>query len=306
MPSPALHLTPEKLTDYFLTSTRFSQPHFAQLIDQADQALPSIHLIGHLNPIHPQLIHILGRYEIDFINASSHTELSILIENIINKGARYLIFQNIKNIPPIFFKQSRLHIIQTHSKDENLAYTITHEVNQLYAERISQHGSFVIIHGQGLLITGDSGTGKSSLLLALVEQNHLWVADDITLFYPNTKKQIIGHSCNKLKEFIHIKGLGPINMDLSAGKAARVESHPLDGIIHLSNDILKDTQKISAYTQYDTLNLLGIDFPRWYFSSTQTNLRLLAEFCAKNISLSKWGNNASDELEHALTNALQT
>lgn len=302
---PSLHpltLTPEELTNYFRTSCLFSQAHLAQI---TDPAFTVSHLAGHLNPIHPQLIHIISSCEINHINALSETDLANLIQKIIDHGARYLVFQNINEIPSLLFKQNHLHIIQTTSKDENLAHTIMQEINHQYTKRVNLHGSFVIIHGQGLLISGDSGTGKSSLLLALINENHRWVADDSTFFYLNTENQIIGHSDEKLNEYIHIKGLGPINMDLSFGKATRAKNHPLDGIIHLSNNIMSDAKKISAYDQCDKLNLLGIDIPRWYFSSTQPNLALLAENCAKNISLSKWGDNPADGLEYAMKNTLQ-
>lgn len=304
MPSPPkLTLTLENLTHYFQASPLFHQIHFASSTT-CNQALP--HRTGYLNPLSRQAVHIISIDEMHHIERLSTNHLQNLIDELIANGAKYLIFQKISTIPPIFFTQKVFHLIQTSTEDTHLPQTINRELNQQFSKRTALHGSFVVLFGQGILITGDSGTGKSNLLLALVNQGHLWISDDTSEFYQNTQQQIIGHSADKLNGYIHVKGLGPINMDHSFGQAVRLKEHPIDGIVHLSNTIKEDIKKVSAYTQHDTFNLIGTSLPRWYFSASQPNLSLLMENCAKNINLSKWNNNPVDGLDNALTKTLQT
>ena len=218
-------------------------------------------------------------------------------------NALYLIFENQENIPAPLFQQDKIHLVISKCPLKDLNTKITHEVNEHIAERISQHGAFVVVFNKGILITGECGVGKSSLLLSLVKQGHLWIADDLCLFFLNDQNQVVGHASDNLSEFIHIKGIGPVNMDKSYGQACRIQSYPLAAVIHLSNNSINN-KNVSAYTQLDSLTLLEKNFPMWHFPTTYPDLATMVENCAKNLILNDWNYNTINGLDNALNNAL--
>ena len=293
----------DRLLSYFKNAEELYLTHLASA---ENHHYSNSDIISYLNPIHPYLIHLIGESESDFLKNLSDIELNKLIDQLSTHNAQYLIFENQNAIPACFFKQNKIHLIISNSPLKNLKPQLTHEVNQSIAERVSQHGTFVVVFNKGILITGDSGTGKSSLLLSLIKQGHLWVSDDLSLFFLNNNNQVIGHASDKLSGFIHIKGIGPVNMDKNYGQACRIQSHPLAAVIHLSNNSINENNKISAYTQLDTLTLLNKNFPMWHLPTTHSDLTTMVENCAKNLILNDWNYNAINGLENALNNALAT
>ena len=300
-------IKPDQLTDFFQNAAEHHLVHRATLIDDNCTAnVKENELVGYLNSTRPYLINIVGDYEIAYLNALSTPEQIDLIDHLSSQGTQYLIFNPSLDIPKLFINQHHLHIAQSEYSQLFLQQHLACELIKHFANRESLHGSFVVIQGQGILISGDSGTGKSSLLLDLVKQNHLWVADDSPLFYLNANNQIIGHSSGALSEFVHVKGLGPINMDKSFGQANRIPSHPLAAVIHLSNNSHTDNKHLSAYTQRDMLTLHNRNFPMWHLPSNHPNLTSMVESCAKSLILNEWGYDGINGLENALNNALSS
>ena len=148
------------------------------------------------------------------------------------------------------------------------------------------------------------GDGKSNLLLNLIDRRHLWVADDLVLFYLNERNTLIGHAANELSPFIHVKGLGPINMDQTYGQSCRIASHSLAAVIHLSDNSHNENMNLSAFNQQDSLLLHNTRIPMWQMSKSNANLPCMVENCAKSLILNNWGYSASSGLENALNNML--
>jgi len=290
----------DKLFNYFNNAEELHLTHCASAVNYSSNC----DIIAYLNPIHPSLIHLIGKNESNFLQNLSDIELNGLIEQLSTHNAQYLIFEDQSTIPDCFFKQNKIHLVVSKSPLKSLKPQLSREVNQSIAERISQHGAFVVIFNKGVLITGNSGAGKSSLLLSLIKQGHLWVADDLSLFFLDNNDHVIGHAMDKLSEFIHIKGIGPVNMDKNYGQASRIQSHPLAAVIHLSNNSANENKKISAYAQLDTLTLLDKNFPMWHLPTKHPDLTTMVENCAKNLILNDWDYSAIIGLENALNNAL--
>lgn len=293
--------TARNLHQYFQNTETFDLVHCASGLNNLTE---DCDLASYLNPVHPFLIHIIASNEAAYLNTLSPHEQLALITKLSAQQAQYLIFEDPKAIPATFFQQNNINLVTSQFPDKTLPQKLTRTILDATAERTTIHGAFVVIFGQGILITGDSGSGKSSLLNNLVDQGHLWVADDSPLFYLNSDNVVIGHADRELSEFIHIKGLGPINMDKTHGQACRIRAHPLAALMHLSNNTCNENKNISAYTQRDTRKIFKQNFPMHHFSPSHPNLVLMAEMYAKSLILKQWDYDAAIGLENALNNAL--
>ncbi len=293
-----MNINASSLALYFEASPQFHLVHSAT---HPRTSTENCDILGYLNPIHPFQLHVIGKKEIDYLDTLSDNQQLALANQLASQQALCLLFEKQHNIPPLFFQQKHLHIVVSqHACEDDFIQTLSAELSQQLTEHSTQNGSFVVVFGKGILITGKSGAGKSSLLLSLIRQGHLWVTDDASSFYRDTQGQIIGFTQNHLQEYIHIKGLGPINMDKTYGLACRMHSHPLDAIIHLSNNITELSSQISAYTQQDTKMIFDKNFPLWQCLSTHPNLTFMVENCAKHLILRDWGYDSATELENSL------
>ncbi len=293
-----MNINASRLTLFFKTSPQFHLIHSATHLG-AD--VETCDILGYLNPIHPFQLHVIGKNEIDYLGTLSDNEQIVLVKQLASQQALCLIFEEQHNIPLPFFQQNQLHIVVSQRAFQaNFFQTLLDELNQHLTKCSTQNGAFVVVFGKGILITGKSGTGKSSLLLSLVKQGHLWVTDDASPFYRDTRGNVIGHTQKHLQEYVHIKGLGPINMDKTYGLACRIYSHPLDAVIHLSNNTAEANPQISAYTQEDTKMIFDMKFPLWHCLSTHPNLTLMVESRAKHLILRDWGYDSVIELENTL------
>ena len=114
-----------------------------------------------------------------------------------------------------------------------------------------QHGVFMKIFDTGVLISGDSGVGKSELALALLDRGHQLIADDVVEFF-NLDDEVIGRAPLKLKNFLEVRGLGVFNIKTIFGDCAILEQHHLSMIIHLQKvDIIP--REVSLTPLYQTL-----------------------------------------------------
>jgi HPr kinase/phosphorylase len=176
----------------------------------------------------------------------------------------------------------------------------------VFAERLSehtnQHGVFMQILGQGVLLTGAEGTGKSSLALELIERQHRLVADDAPLFYrfPETR-HIYGLCPAPLQGFLHVRELGALHVGKLFGRHALASVSELDLVIELCDaEQTMPKPQLSTYHRY--YQLLGAEVPVIKLSTKgHRNLALMVETAVKNHVLYKDGYDAN----RALTDKLQ-
>jgi len=162
---------------------------------------------------------------------------------------------------------------------------------------VQKHGVFMRIHGLGVFITGQSGTGKSSLALELIGRGHALVADDICQFYRMPKTQSISGMCPPLLyDLLHIDELGVLNIAKLFGPASSLAVHELNLVIELVYGHRPNAaQRLQA--QPYRFEVLDMAIPQLKIRPRQTeNLALLVETAVKNQLLYRDGYDANADL----------
>jgi len=162
--------------------------------------------------------------------------------------------------------------------------------------QLSLHGVFMDIFGLGVLLTGDSGIGKSEIALALLSRGHRLVADDsIELQVDN--QSLTGRCPEILKNFLEVRGLGILNIKAMFGDGAIRDHAPLSLVTHLvdiSNFEIKSTERL--YGMHSKLSILGIDVARVVIPvGPGRNLSTLLEAAVRNHRLRSTGYDASTD-----------
>jgi len=253
--------------------------------------------IHYLNPIHPLAIHLIGRHEHEYLHSLSSEQQINLIHHLESNSAKLLVFEDGSNIPNPFLEQCDLSIITFSTNEKLTISSMLSELDELSLREVGLPGSFVVVFNQGIFITGKSGSGKSELLLSLVDKGHLWIADDLTLFRLCNHTKIVASASENLSSFIHVKNIGPINMDYNYGLGSRLKQHRLAACVHLSNNIIHTTNETNRLNPQKTTRILGQTFPELNVDSDSNHLTLLVENYARQLNLENWNYSAANNIK---------
>ena len=164
------------------------------------------------------------------------------------------------------------------------------------AEKTIIHGVFLEVHGLGVLITGESGIGKSELALELITRNHCLISDDAPEFSLAESETVHGACPDALRDFVEVYGLGLLNIRAMYGDAAIKSRQDLHLVIHLKKMKSEDMQQVNRIVgSFGLKNVLGVDIPVVTLPiGAGRNLAVLVEAAAKHHILLRKGYNAPE------------
>jgi HPr kinase/phosphorylase len=198
--------------------------------------LSSADLVGHLNLIHPNRVQVLGTPEIDWANRQALEKVIHHIGEIISARPPALVVADGCEVPETV--RSLCESGDTPLFTSPLSAAAVINALRLYlsrqlAETVSLHGVFMDVLGMGVLITGDSGVGKSELGIELISRGHGLVADDVVEISRLSGDTLEGRCPELLKDFIEVRGLGLLNIRTIFGETACRRKMKLKLIVHL-------------------------------------------------------------------------
>ncbi len=163
--------------------------------------------------------------------------------------------------------------------------------DNFFAPQTEIHGSLVNIYGQGVLITGKSGIGKSEMVIELIKNNHLFVGDD-RIVVTNKSSVLYGRSHPILQNLIEVRGIGIMDMSKTNGYQAIMDVTTIDLVVELfsfEQNKLDDSERLDAH--YQTQNLLGVDVPFIRIPvSSGRSISTIVEAAVGQLKLVKSGN----------------
>lgn len=173
-------------------------------------------------------------------------------------------------------------------------------LNKSLAPRATLHGVLVDVYGVGVLITGESGVGKSEAALELVKRGHQLVADDVVDVCKVNDKRLTGESPETVRHFMEIRGIGIIDIKAMYGVGAVLMSKSIDLVIHL-----EAWKEKKAYDRLglsdDFTTIMDVRVPQVVLPVRPgRNLAIIIEVAARNFSLKHMGYSAAKELDRRL------
>ena len=248
--------------------------HFEQLtgdeqslkrcITVPDTNRPGLEFTGYYHHSLRERIVMLGTKELSYINSISEEEQNKHYDYLTHEVTPCIVITRDMECPQNLFEiatKKNFPILRSKDRTYRCIIDIVTYLDEQLAESISKHGVLMQIYGKGVLITGESGMGKSEVALELIKRGHLLVADDrvdCSLFH----KEIIGQAPEILKDFLEIRGIGIINVPRMFGFSSVLDKTKVDLMIHLEPwDPTKEYARVGIEdTKYE--NILGIDIPK--------------------------------------------
>lgn len=169
------------------------------------------------------------------------------------------------------------------------------------APRSTLHGVLVDVYGVGVLITGESGVGKSETALELVKRGHQLVADDVVDICRVNDNRLVGQSPENIRHFMEIRGIGIIDIRAMYGVSAVMTNRSIDMVIHLEPWKEKKSYDRLGLSE-DFTTIMDVKVPQIVLPVRPgRNLAIIVEVAARNFSLKQMGYSAAKELDRRLT-----
>lgn len=272
----------------------------AKILDSSIVNSSNKGLIGHLNLIHPNWVQVLSETEIRHLQslpAASFTETLMQLEN---SGVLCLIVAGTENIPQelvAYANTTHTPLFRSPLPSVHLMWLVRHYIVKALAESTTRHGVFLDVLGVGVLITGDSGVGKSELGLELITRGNGLVADDITELYRISPETLEGRCPELLRDFLEVRGLGVLNIRTMFGETAVRRKKSLKLVVHLHRPLRGDLSHLerlpltAGHQEILGVKISTVSIP----VMAGRNLAVLVEAAARNFVLQQRGIDSMQE-----------
>lgn len=281
--------TPTKVEDVVLTS--------------ADVNRPGLLLTGYDLFFEPGRLQILGKAEMSYLSTLDEAEQRSNLHTLFAaKPPAVIISRGQEPFEAMFefAKEENVTLLRSNDGTSIMMSAMISILSVELAQRITRHGVLVEIYGEGVLIVGESGVGKSETAIELVKRGHRLIADDAVELRRVSNRTIIGSAPENIRHFIELRGVGIVNVARIFGSGAVKMSEKIDLIAQFEPwDRTKNYSHTGIETQ--TTDLLGIQVPSTVIPIMPgRNLAVILETAAINNRQKKMGYNAAKDLMNRL------
>ncbi|WP_348755506.1 HPr(Ser) kinase/phosphatase, partial [uncultured Aquincola sp.] len=246
-------------------------------------------LVGYLNYIHPYRVQIVGRREVAYLSQSADETLERRISRIVTLEPPVLIVAD-DQVPPdrltAMCDRAEIPLFVTAESAGHVIDVVRGYLAQLFAERTTRHGVFMDILGLGVLLTGESGLGKSELGLELISHGHGLVADDAVDLYRVSQTAIEGRCPELLINLLEVRGIGLLDIKAIFGETAVRRKMRLKLIVHLvrKETMEREFERLPYEPMYE--EVLGVPVRKVIIAvDAGRNLAVLVEAAVRNTIL---------------------
>ena len=252
-------------------------------------------LVGYLNYIHPYRVQILGEREVAYLTQGSKEDCARRISRIITLEPPVMVVADGQTAPDTLISMCERGQLPMFATSESAAFVIDvlrAYLSKHFADRTSMHGVFMDILGMGVMITGESGLGKSELGLELISRGHGLVADDAVDLFRINQTTIEGRCPELLQNLLEVRGIGLLDIKAIFGETAVRRKLRLKLIVHLvRRETLEREYERIPYEPL-TQDLLGIPVRKVIIQvEAGRNIAVLVEAAVRNAILQLRGVN---------------
>lgn len=268
---------------------------------------PALQLAGYFEHFEATRLQIIGFVEYTYMENMTKKRKAEIFEQLLSYPIPCIIFCRELQPDELFLKKAvekGIPILMTKQATSNFTAEIIRWLNVQLAPCISVHGVLVDVFGEGLLITGESGIGKSEAALELIKRGHRLVTDDVVEIRKVSEDTLVGTAPDITKHFIELRGIGIIDVKMLFGVSSVKETQSIDLVIHLEDwDKDKEYDRLGLqeeYTEYLGNKVVCHNLP----IRPGRNLAIICESAAVNHRQKKMGYNAAQELYARVQNSL--
>ncbi|MEY4960212.1 MAG: hypothetical protein RL610_391 [Pseudomonadota bacterium] len=266
-----------------------------KMIDQSAQGV-----VGHLNFIHPNWVQILSETETDYLGQLDPIALQENINQLDQSSIACIIVTGGASIPALLralAESSRIPLLRSPYSGLEVIWLLRTYLGRVLAPPSTLHGVLLDVLGMGVMITGESGVGKSELALELVSRGHGLVADDVVELRRIAPETLEGRCPPMLRDFLEVRGLGVLNIRTIFGETAVRRRKSMKLIVHLLKPGGADANSVERLPINDVNEtVMGVNVRKVIIPVVAgRNLAVLVEAAVRNYVLQLRGIDSTKE-----------
>lgn len=285
--------------EHKLTPLHTSQDYDSAVIKTADVNRPAMQLTGFYNYFDPKRLQIIGRVESTYLDSISPEQRYESLERFMSYDiAALVICHGVTPFPECLelAKKYDRNLFITEMDTSEFQADVIRSLHNHLAPRLTTHGVLVEVYGEGVLLMGDSGIGKSETALELIKRGHRLVADDAVEIKLIGKDTLVGSAPEIIRYYMELRGIGVINVRHIYGVGAVKPECNIDVVVKMET-----WREGKAYDRLglsdETEEILGVKLPSVTIPVTPgRNLAVILELAAMNNRQKKMGFNAAQTL----------
>ncbi|MCT2537302.1 HPr(Ser) kinase/phosphatase [Aquibacillus koreensis] len=269
---------------------------------------PGIEMTGYFKYYPKERLQLLGKTELSYYSDLSHAERMDRAEQICTDITPGIVVTRGLDVPEELIEAcnaSGVPLMRSPYKTTRVISRLTNYLEAKFAPFTALHGVLVDVYGIGVLITGQSGVGKSETALELVKRGHRLVADDSVEIRQEDYDRLIGTAPPLIEHLLEIRGLGIINVMTLFGAGSVRSYKKISMIINLETwDQKRQYDRLGL--EENTMKIIDVEVPKLILPVRPgRNIAVIIEVAAMNFRLKRMGVNAAEEFSERLTNMIQ-
>lgn len=278
-------------------------------ISSPEVSRPGLALSGFVDVFEPFRIQIIGKAEHKYLSGLSISQRAIRINAFFKmKPVAVVVTSNLQIYDDMLeaARAENIPLLRTEERTSPFMAALIALLNTSLAPRITRHGVLVEVYGEGVLILGDSGIGKSETAIELVKRGHRLIADDAVEIKRVSNQTLVGTAPDLIRYYIELRGIGIVDVRRLFGMGAVKATERIDLVIKLESwapDKLYDRFGLDEETE----NILGIGVPAITIPVHHgRNLAVVIEIAAMNNRQKKMGYNTAEEFNKRLMEQIES
>ena len=287
-----LHI-PDLADNILISSTRINRP--------------GLQMVGFYDHYEAARLQIIGKVEYHYLMTLSEDERYIALENFFKSSPVGVIFSTsieVSDHTVALAEKYRVPLLRTSKTSSDFMAALIAFLNVELGPRITRHGVLVEVYGEGILLLGDSGVGKSETAIELLKRGHRLIADDAVEIKRVSATSLVGRAPEIIRHYVELRGIGIVDVRRLFGMGAVKESENIDLVINLEawqNNKMYDRLGLDE----STTEILGISVPSIVLPvSPGRNLSVVIEVAAMNNRQKKMGYNTAEEFNKRLMQSI--
>ena len=268
---------------------------------------PALQLAGFFDHFDSDRVQVIGRVEAAYIDTLDRETKLSRYEQLLSFNVPCIVYCRGLEVDEEMVEMARKYkipLLKTTKQTSSFEAEIIRWMKVMLAPCISIHGVLVDVYGEGVLITGESGIGKSEAALELIKRGHRLVTDDVVEIRKVSDETLIGTAPEITRHFIELRGIGIIDVKTLFGVESVKETQGIDMVIHLEDwDKEKEYDRFGLEEEYTEIlgnKVVCHNLP----VRPGRNLAVIVESAAVNWRQKKMGYNAAQELYNRVQNSI--
>ena len=277
-------------------------------ISSSDLNRPGLQMVGFFDYFDTSRLQVLGKVECTYLEQFKSEQRAEMLDRFFShEFPAIIITRDIRAFPELLAAAEKYDrtVLRTEMETSSFMSALISYLNVEIAPRRTRHGVLVEVYGEGILIMGESGVGKSETAIELLKRGHRLVADDAVEIKRVSDKTLVGTSPDVIRHFVELRGIGIVDIKEIFGMGAVKDTESIDMIIHLEPWVEgKQYDRLGMVDEYT--NIMGINIPSITIPvKLGRNLAVIVEVAAMNNRQKKMGYNAAVELNNRLMREME-